>query len=96
MTDAVKLLATSRDELSVSIQRLRPGQTGWITITEAAYLFAGAFDAAALDQFDQGCLVSLGAFAADNNASARNNTAVGRVSFTRKNIPPAPPQSEIE
>jgi hypothetical protein len=82
--EPIKLDGSSTQALSISLQRLSPGQDGWITIEEARRLFsADTDDATALTMFDPNGLRALSEFAADAQHRSRAHRPDGRVNFRR-------------
>jgi hypothetical protein len=79
-----RLDASSEEALSISLRRLSPGQTGWITIDEARRLFSPDSDnATALGMFDPNGTLALANFAAAAQHRSRAHRIDGRVHFRR-------------
>jgi hypothetical protein len=73
MADAIKLNASTEDELAEALEGLKPKEEGWITLGEAQWLFSAAEegDVTALSEFDEEGLRAMGSFAADCGCSPR-------------------------
>src|ERR1700730_15573635 len=85
--DALRLKAANESELSVSLRALPDGERGWITLSEARYLFSHMDDQYAFGEMDDAGKSNLGAFAAlsEHRSSVDIMPVEGRVYFTRKN-----------
>ena len=84
--DALRLKAGNESELSVSLRALPDGERGWITLSEARYLFSHMDDQYAFGEMDDVGKSNLGAFAAqrEHRSSVDIMPVEGRVYFTRK------------
>jgi hypothetical protein len=84
--DAPRLNAGNESELSVSLRALPDGERGWITLSEARYLFSHMDDQYAFGEMDDAGKSNLGAFAAQSEhcSSVDIMPVEGRVYFRRK------------
>jgi hypothetical protein len=84
--DAARLKAGNESELSTSLRALPHGERGWITLSEARYLFSPMDDQYAFGEMDDAGKSNLGAFAAqsEHRSSVDIMPVEGRVYFTRK------------
>ena len=84
--DAPRLKAGNESELSVSLRALPDGERGWITLSEARYLFSHMDDQYAFGEMDDEGKSNLSEFAAQSEH--RSSIAImpleGRFYFTRK------------
>jgi hypothetical protein len=85
-SDALKLGANSKSELSSSLRRLRIGQKGWITLERAASLFSPMEDQYAFGELDDEGKRNLSEFAAliEHRSSFEFMPVEKRLYFTRK------------
>jgi hypothetical protein len=84
--DAPRLKAASESELSVSLRALPDGERGWITLSEARYLFSHMGDQYTFGEMDDVGKSHLGAFAAQSEhlSSVDIMPVEGLVYFTRR------------
>jgi len=84
--DAPRLKAGNESELSVSLRALQDGEQGWITLSEARYLFSHMDDQYAFGEMDDAGKSNFGAFAAqnENRSSVDIMPVEGRAYFTRR------------
>ena len=83
--DAPKLRAANEVELSTSLMRLHPGESGWITFQEARLLFSPMDQDYAFGEMDEAGNSKLASFAArsEHCSSFSFMPMEGRVYFTR-------------
>ena len=84
--DAARLKAGNESELSTSLRALPHGERGWITLSEARYLFSRMDDQYAFGEMDDLGKSNLGAFSgqSEHRSSVDIMPVEGRVYFTRK------------
>jgi hypothetical protein len=81
----IHLKAKTEPALSRALQKLSPGQEGWITVAEAGHLFS-VHDDNPLNEQDIEGQAALGRFAADqrHRSAPRRDSAKRRMYFTRR------------
>jgi hypothetical protein len=81
----IHLKARTEAALSRALQKLSPGQEGWITIAEAGHLFS-AEEVNPLNETDIEGQAALGRFAVDrrHHSALRRDPAKRRIYFTRR------------
>jgi hypothetical protein len=81
--DAPKLSVTSESALGSSLQSLRAGERGWITLAEAARLFSTEGSQYAFGELDEKGKARLAQFASQYRCTPNFMPTEGRVYFTR-------------
>jgi hypothetical protein len=84
-SDAPKLPAASEGELSTSLKRVHPGESGWISFDEARLLFSPMDHDYAFGEMDEVGKSNLASFAthSEHHSTYSFMPREGRVYFTR-------------
>lgn len=77
------LSSSSQSDLSSSLQRLSPGERGWIGLQEAAHLFSGKHPEYAFGEMDEEGSHRLAEFAAKAKCNIQFMPMEGRMYFIR-------------
>jgi hypothetical protein len=77
------LAGTSEQALSSSLDRLRPGERGWLPLADAARLFSTEDSQYAFGQMDEAGMKRLAEFAAEHRCTPDFRPTVARMYFRK-------------